>query len=200
MIAKLYGIIDELGEDYVIINVSGVGYLVYISKQTMQNIGQESEHTSLHIETIVKEDGISLYGFADVNERLWFKYLTTVKGVGAKIGLAILSLHSFQDIIKAILERNKTAFSAVSGVGPKLAERIILELKEKAASAPVVAIDIGKQISKAQIEMAEDAVSALVNLGYNRSDAYKNVKKIVESNDNLKIGDIIRMALKEFAS
>lgn len=180
MIAKLSGKVDSVGMDWVIIDVGGVGYLVFCSSRTLGALATGMA-VSLMIETHVREDHIHLYGFADATERDWFRLLTTVQGVGAKVGLAILSVLEPGEILRAIASGDKTAIGRANGVGPKLANRILTELKDKAgnmalgamASAPAgdKAPTTAPAVAGGVREEISDAVSALVNLGYSPSDA-----------------------------
>ncbi len=179
MIAKLTGLVDSTGEDYVIIDVGGVGYSVFCSNRTLNMLATATGTVSVMIETHVREDHIHLYGFADEAERAWFKLLTTVQGVGAKVCLAILSVLSPDNLVQAIAAQDKAAVTQAPGVGPKLATRILSELKDK-----VGGISLGSTTAVLEGEVAyadggsqfaNDAVSALVNLGYGRSDAFRVV-------------------------
>ena len=179
MIAKLTGLVDSTGEDYVIIDVGGVGYSVFCSNRTLNMLATATGTVSVMVETHVREDHIHLYGFADEAERAWFKLLITVQGVGAKVCLAILSVLSPDNLVQAIAAQDKTAVTQAPGVGPKLATRILSELKDK-----VGGISLGSTTAVLEGEVAyaeggnqfaNDAVSALVNLGYGRSDAFRVV-------------------------
>ncbi len=210
MIAKLRGIIDSLGDDYCIIDVNGVGYLVSASAKTLGklNLGAEA---SLLTEMIVREDNISLFGFADAWEKEWFNTLTKVQGVGAKVCLSILSVMTPAQLSQAIGAQDKTSFCRASGVGPKLAARIITELKDK-----IVAIPVGSNSTEAlndtpsakpimpatdaDYSKSEDVISALVNLGYQRLEAYRAVSKVMAENTDASVPTLIRLALKEFVS
>ncbi|WP_135076228.1 Holliday junction branch migration protein RuvA [Terasakiella sp. SH-1] len=206
MIAKLKGLVDSFGEDWVIMDVNGVGYLVFASSKTLAKLPKAGEACSLMIETHVREDHIHLYGFADAGERDWFKLLTTVQGVGAKVGLAILSTLSAQDIVHAIAAQDKKALTRANGVGPKVATRILTELKDKAGAIALTpsatgSSDTGEAPASASFGGAPvEAASALVNLGYNRSDALAAVSK---ANKKLggegKLDDLIREGLKELS-
>lgn len=210
MIAKLTGIIDTLSQGYLILDVNGVGYLVQASNRTLSRIGGKGDPASLLIETVIREDAFTLFGFADQAEQEWFKLLTSVQGVGAKAGLAILSVNTPDKIALAIAAQDKAAIQAADGVGPKLATRILTELKDKAAnidlspSSQAVSYDeIATEEATADTGIDNDAISALVNLGYARSDAFTAVTKAKaqapkESNDNLQ--DLIRLALKELSA
>lgn len=205
MIGKLTGIIDSFAEGHVILDVGGVGYLVHASRRTMGRIGQKGDPASMLIETAVREDAITLYGFADPAEQQWFKLLTSVQGVGAKVGLSILSIAAPEKIGMAIAAQDKAFITQADGVGPKLALRILTELKDKAANLQMG--NAGKPVNYSNIASEDeapqgldhDAVSALVNLGYGKSDAYSAVMRAKEkANDNLK--DLIRQALKELSA
>lgn len=205
MIGKLTGIIDTLAKGYLILDVQGVGYLVQASNRTLSRIGQKGDPASLLIETNVREDAITLFGFADRAEQEWFKLLTSVQGVGAKAGLAILSVAAPDKISLAIAAQDKAPIQAADGVGPKLATRILTELKDKAANidlAPAPSSVSYNDIAAPKEEdttIDNDAVSALINLGYARSDAYQAVMKAKpQANDNLQ--SLIRLALKELSA
>jgi len=173
MIAKLAGILDQVGPEGAIIDVGGVGYLAFCSARTIGRLPPAGSAARLLIETHVREDHIHLYGFADAAERDWFRLLTTVQGVGARLALAILSAVSPEALGLAILAQDKTALTRAEGVGPKLAARIVNELRDKAgavAQAPAASVNGAAAIAEAGA--AGDAVSALVNLGYRRSEAY----------------------------
>ncbi|QQG35455.1 MAG: Holliday junction branch migration protein RuvA [Micavibrio aeruginosavorus] len=205
MIAKLSGIMDSAGQDYLILDVNGVGYQVFASGRTLSRV-QKGEPLSLLIDTHVREDHIHLYGFMDKAEQEWFRLLTSVQGVGAKVGMAILSACPVDRLGFAIAAGDAAFVRQADGVGPKLATRIVTELKDKAAKidlapsskpqgqAPTKTIG---QFSPADVE--SDAVSALVNLGYGRADAYSAVLQVRgKANDNL--SEILKLALKELGS
>ncbi|MCW8916737.1 MAG: Holliday junction branch migration protein RuvA [Magnetovibrio sp.] len=177
MIALLKGLIEEVGDGWAVIDVSGVGYLVFCSSRTLGRLGI-GEAASIHIETHVREDHIHLYGFLETNEREWFKLLTTVQGVGAKVGLAILSVLSGDELTHAIAAGDKAQVGRANGVGPKLAGRIVTELKDKVAKmalGPAAAPKGVKVAGSTDVAVGgdntRDAVSALVNLGYSPTDA-----------------------------
>ena len=203
MIGKLSGIIDSFSTSHLILDVQGVGYLINASQRTLGRIGQKREAASLLIETSVREDAITLYGFADAAEQEWFKLLTSVQGVGAKAGLAILSVCPPEKVSLAIAAQDKAMLTQADGVGPKLATRILTELKDKAAnmdvspaSAPASFKELGEE--EGEVSVDQDAVSALINLGYGRADAYQAVVRAKDkANDNLE--DLIRVALKELS-
>ena len=216
MIAKLSGLIDSVGSNHVIIDVGGVGYLVYASSRTLAKIGsKKGVPVSLLIETIVREDQITLYGFADAAEKEWFLILCTVQGVGAKVAQSILAAVPADRLPVVIASQDKTAIRMADGVGEKLAVRIITELKEKAgkmalglAATQQAQSATGKKDKKGAAPVAElpitasnDAVSALINLGYGRSEAFSAVAGVLrEKGDDLPLGDLIRESLKELSA
>lgn len=211
MIAKLRGIIDTLGEDFCVIDVNGVGYLVSASAKTLSKLKIGSEATLFTIMT-VREDDISLFGFADVWEKEWFSTLTKVQGVGAKVCLSILSVLTPVQLAQAIGAQDKASFCRANGVGPKLAARIVTELKDKIVTVPVTSNNtdvlntdtaaIAPIISATDVDYSksEDVTSALVNLGYQRIDAYRTAVKVTNSNPDADLATLIRLALKEFAN
>lgn len=205
MIGKLSGHIDSFGPDYILLDVGGVGYVVHCSGRTLQGAGQKGDAVSLLIDTHVREDAISLYGFKDAMEQQWFRLLTSVQGVGSRVGMAILSACPPERLGFAIISGDKNAIQQADGVGPKLATRIVTELKDKAGK-----IDLSSALPKkeaannpaiAAASIDNDAVSALVNLGYAKADAYQAVlaAKTKAGNDNVALGEIIRLALKELS-
>lgn len=208
MIAKLRGLVDSVYEDNCIIDVGGVGYLVSASSRTLGKLAKGTE-VSLLIETVVREDSISLYGFYDAWEKEWFNTLTKVQGVGAKVCLSILSALSPAQLAQAVSAQDKNSFLRASGVGPKLAARLVTELKDKIVVIPgsdVSLQDISvdktpEQPVSAPVEdnIAEDVISALVNLGYQRLEAYRAVSKVYAENADKPLSELIRLALKEFA-
>lgn len=211
MIAKLRGIVDTIGEDFCVIDVNGVGYLVSASAKTLSKLKKDSEATLLTVMT-VREDDISLFGFADAWEKEWFCTLTKVQGVGAKVGLSILSVLNPAQLSQAIGAQDKASFCRANGVGPKLAARIVIELKDKIVTVPVTsngseflnpeATEVNTITSKQDIDYSksEDVTSALVNLGYQRIEAYRVASKVLAENPEAEISTLIRMALKEFAN
>jgi len=212
MIAKLRGIIDTIGEDSCVIDVNGVGYDVAASAKTLGKLHLGEETTLLTIMT-VREDDISLFGFADAWEKEWFNTLTKVQGVGAKVCLSILSVLSPTQLSQAIGAQDKASFCRASGVGPKLAARIVTELKDKIVTVPVAvggkpltadnsepaALKIAAP-TEADYSKSEDVTSALVNLGYQRLDAYRAASKALSANPDANVATLIRLALKEFAN
>ena len=185
MIAKLRGIVDSLGDDWVVIDVGGVGYLVFASARTLSRL-QAREAANLVIDTHVREDHIHLYGFSSEDEKSCFRLLLTVQGVGAKVALAILSLHTPDDVAHILAAGDRAALTRAAGVGPKLAGRILAELKEKCPTfgesekggvSYVGRVSPSSHVSSGRVESngSGDAVSALVNLGYGRADAFSAV-------------------------
>jgi Holliday junction DNA helicase RuvA len=180
VIGKLTGVIDSLSEDGLVLDVNGVGYVVQASGKTMSRLGEAGTSASLLIETQMREDAITLFGFADAAERDWFRLLRNVQGVGGKVALSILSTLAAEELASAIAAQDKASVSRANGVGPKLAQRIVSELKDKAAgmafgAAPNVATLAAKPAAGG--DLVHDAVSALVNLGYRRAEAFGAVSK-----------------------
>lgn len=208
MIGKLSGIIDSFGPDYILLDVSGVGYLVHASPRTLQQSGQSGDAVSLLIDTHVREDAINLYGFKDAMEQQWFRLLTSVQGVGARVGMAILGACPPERLGFAIISGDKAAIQAADGVGPKLALRIVTELKDKAGKidlhmpAKLEGKGAAPAASAALPSLENDAVSALVNLGYAKADAFQAVLAARQkaNNDNAALSDVIRLALKELSA
>lgn len=205
MIARLKGIVEDIGDDWVVIDVNGVGYLVFASGRTLGKL-VVGEATVMFIETNVREDHIHLYGFADTLERDGFKLLTTVQGVGAKVGLAMQSVLSMDEISRAILSGDKAAITRAPGVGPKLAARIISELKDKVgtiALGQALKTETGTRpaASAGHAQGAvSDAVSALVNLGYSPSQALGVVAEAAgEIGEDADVGVLIRAGLSKLA-
>ena len=210
MIGKLTGRVDEVAEDHLILDVNGVGYLVFASGKTLSALPEKGGVVSLLTETHVREDHIHLYGFATVAERVWFRTLTTVQGVGVKMAMAILSALSPEQILTAIAAQDKKALTVVSGVGPKLAERLVIELKSQAVklgaagfSMPANAGENKKTNASARSaapSVVEDALSALVHLGYSRSDAFTVVMRLQGDKPDATLDVLIRDSLRELAA
>ncbi|PCJ96038.1 MAG: Holliday junction branch migration protein RuvA [Zetaproteobacteria bacterium] len=209
MIGKLSGIIDYFDTNSLILDVGGVGYVVLASSRTLSSIGQIGDTASLLITTNVREDAITLYGFADALEKQWFALLTSVQGVGAKAGMAILAACPANQLGFAIAAQDKAVLTRAAGVGPKLATRILTELKDKAGKIDISQGQKGIVPPKTSIDnvqvsenygIDQDAVSALTNLGYGSSDAYKAVLNVQKkSNDNADLQTVIRLALRELS-
>jgi len=212
MIARLKGIVEAVDTDTAIIDVQGVGYLVACSSRTLSKMAV-GEAVALWIETVVREDAISLFGFMDAHEKAWFKKLTTVQGVGAKVGLAILTVLQPDALARAIASVDKAAIGRANGVGPKLAQRILTELKDKVAelAGPVIGLSpvtmpvSGKKMAPKDDadprgQIAADSVSALVNLGYGQSDAFAVVSGILSTSEEVPtVEQVIARALKDMA-
>lgn len=200
MIGKLKGRIEETGADHLVVDVGGVGYLVQASSRTLSRAGGVGEAVVLFIETVVREDAIRLFGFLSAEEREWFRLLQTVQGVGAKVALALLSALAPGELSQAIILQDKAAVARTPGIGPKLAQRIVTELKDKAGvlTAPLpVAEGI---IVRAPQGVAAEAASALVNLGYSMSDAAGAVaSSIAELGETTRLDALIRAALRQLA-
>jgi Holliday junction DNA helicase RuvA len=204
MIGKLTGIIDSYGEDFVILDVNGVGYLVHCSGRTLQELPAVGEAVALSIETHVREDQIRLFGFVSGGEREWFRLLQTVQGVGTKVALAILSTLKPADLATAIAMRDKATITRTPGVGPKVAERIVTELKDKAPALAVVDPAVVRLSGALDDRRAPgpvlDAVSALINLGYGQPQAAAAIAAAVrEAGEGADTARLIRLALKELA-
>ena len=204
MIAKLSGVLDSTGTDWAVVDVAGVGYLLFCSSRTLAALPGKGKTVSLQVETHVREDRIHLYGFADAAEREWFRLLTTVQGVGSRVALAVQSVLSPTDLMQAILAQDRTALTRASGVGPKLAGRIVAELKDKVGgislSVPSAALAGAAAATEAAGPLA-DAVSALVNLGYRRTEAFGAVAHAAQSlGPEAGIEALIRAGLKELSA
>ena len=197
MIAKLTGLMDFVGDGFLILDVNGVGYRVFCSNQTLSKCSAKGMNMSLFIETQVREDHIHLFGFADAAEKEWFTVLTNVQGVGAKVGLAILSALTPNDLSLALATGDSKAFTRASGVGPKLAVRIVTELKGKAGTVGTTLADMPISGGDIPSGAMNEAISALVNLGYGRSEAGMVVGGVLKSNPQANVSDIIRLSLKE---
>jgi holliday junction DNA helicase RuvA len=204
MIGKLRGVVDSAGEDSVIVDVGGVGYVVHCSARTLQGLPAAGEAVSLAIETHVREDQIRLFGFASDAEREWFRLLQTVQGVGAKVALSILGTLRPADLATAVAMRDKAAIARSPGVGPKVAERVVTELKDKAAAFATVdpaAIRLSADAADARAPRPiADAISALVNLGYGQPQAAAAIAAAVrEAGEGAEAARLIRLGLKELA-
>lgn len=201
MIGRLRGVVDGIEDQKCLIDVSGVGYVVFASTRTLSALPNPPGIASLLIETQVREDAISLYGFASSAERDWFRLLTTVQGVGAKVALGMLSALSPDQLIAAIASQDKTALTRAPGVGPKLAARLLTELRERAGAMPGGgggAILPATPIPGAGA--AADALSALLNLGYRRAEAEAALTKaIAEQGDDAPLDILIRAGLRNLS-
>jgi len=204
MIGKLRGVIDSYGEDWVILDVGGVGYQAFCSARTLQSLPPAGEAARLAIETYVREDMIRLYGFADEVEREWFRLLMTVQGVGARVALAVLGTLKPGDLATAIALQDKAALARAPGVGKKVAERIVAELRDKApaySSADPAVVHLQADIAESRAARpVADAVSALVNLGYAQVQASAAVAAATRSaGESADAETLIRLGLRELA-
>ena len=199
MIAKLTGLVDSLGEDWVVIDVGGVGYLVFGSGGTLGRL-EAGEIASLEIETHVREDHIHLYGFTDAVERDWFRILMMVQGVGARVALAILTVLTPDQLMPVIAAADKAALTRAAGVGSKLAGRIVAELKDKVGNIALGSAVVGDAAVGTVGDAAAAAVSALVNLGYGPTESYAAVSHAVRRLGSLAgVEALIRAGLAELA-
>lgn len=205
MIGKLKGVVDSFGDDWVIIDVHGVGYQVHCSARTMGTLPSTGEAATLAIETHVRETEIKLFGFTADLEREWFRLLQNVQGVGAKVALAILGTLSPGDLASAIALQDKAMVSRAPGVGPKVAQRIVAELKDKAPALSGDATgtiglqqEIGSGVAGGAVQ---DAVSALTNLGYSSQQASAAVgAALKEAGEDAQSATLIRLGLRELSS
>ena len=202
MIAKLKGTVDAIDGDSAVIDVNGVGYLVSASTRTLRDLVVGGPATLL-VETIVREDAIALYGFLETAERDWFRILTTVQGVGDRVALSILSTLAPEEIARAIAAQDRASLSRAAGVGPKLAARLATELKDKAAAfgvAPAPSHAAAAVPAGTGGSVNEDAVSALVNLGYRRVEAFGAVARVTQRlGSSAQLDAVIRAGLQELA-
>jgi Holliday junction DNA helicase RuvA len=203
MIGKLKGIVDAVGEAHAIIDVGGVGYEVHASSRTLRNLAP-GEAVSLAIETHVREDAIRLFGFTSEVERAWFRLLQTIQGVGAKVALAVLGTLSTQDLANAIALQNWAAVEQSPGVGKKLAQRIVAELKDKAPALSVAGLNVPAMAKGGRVPAADsataEAISALTNLGYQPAQASQAVAAaMAELGQVADTAKLIRRGLKELA-
>lgn len=201
MIAQLSGRIVEQNTNQLILDVHGVGYLVTVSSSTLSQIQALSGTISLLIEMIVREDSLILYGFYTSEEKSAFTLLQSVQGVGAKAAISILSVLTPDSLKQAILSSDKAMVSRADGVGPKLAQRIVNELAEKVGKLPTSlgnTENMGVSPSGAgQSAISQDAISALVNLGYSQSEAWAAVQRASAKSNTDELGQLLNLALKE---
>ncbi|MEO9530654.1 Holliday junction branch migration protein RuvA [Roseibium sp.] len=204
MIGKLKGTIDSYGEDHVILDVHGVGYQVHCPSRILQGLPRAGEAAVLFIETIVREDMIRLYGFSAEAEREWFRMLMTVQGVGAKVALGILGILKAGEVANAIALGDKASITRAPGVGKRVAERILAELKDKAPGLATVdegTLSVSQTVAdNVAARPVAEAVSALTNLGYAPAQASAAVARAMQSaGDDAKTETLIRLGLKELA-
>ena len=225
MIGKVTGIIDYVSDDHILVDVSGIGYLIYVTGSTLNKIPVAGQKISLFTELIVREDLLQLVGFITPNEREWYKLLTSVQGVGSKAALALLGHISIRALSRAILLEDSETIKAAQGIGPKIAKRLVLELKGKVPRMLTLAsktsnsftdeqagnneLEEEKAITKDGYQRFEfeeisnielDATSGLVNLGYPQIDASKVIAEILnEADDKMNVEELIKLALKKLA-
>lgn len=204
MIGKLKGLIESYGQDSVIVDVNGVGYEVHCSARTLQELPGIGQPATLSIETHVREDQIRLFGFVAEIEREWFRLLQTVQGVGTKVALAVLGTLKPSELASAIAMRDKAMVARAPGVGPKVAERIVTELKDKAPAYtnvdPALVRLTGALDDKRAPAPVTDAVSALVNLGYAQAQAAAAIAAAARhAGEGAEATTLIRLGLKELA-
>lgn len=196
MIARLRGLLDSFTADHAIIDVQGVGYLVAASSRTLSALGAIGDEVVLHTEMLVSDDAIRLVGFGSIEERDWYRLLTSVQGVGARVALAILSALNSDELHRAVASADKAMVARAQGVGPKLAQRIVNELKDKTGG-----IILGTGIGAAPIIAggnAADAVSAMLNLGFRPAEASSAVAKAeAELGPEASLDALVRSALKK---
>ena len=197
MIAHLKGRIEATGIDSIVIDVNGVGYLAGASARTLAALGAVGEFATLHTEMLVSEDSIRLMGFATAAERDWFRHLTSVQGVGAKVALAILSILSPEEVQTAVARADAAMIARANGVGPKLAQRIVNELKDKAGGVALAAAGSGAAPASGA---AQDAVSAMLNLGFKPAEASAAVNAAAdELGSGATLDALVRLALRKAA-
>tara|TARA_A100001011_G_C14083853_1_gene745669 strand:+ start:115 stop:786 length:672 start_codon:yes stop_codon:yes gene_type:complete len=221
MIGRISGILDYVSADHILVDVGGVGYIVYITQSTISNLPNLGDIISLFTELVVKEDLLQLVGFITPVEREWYKLLTSVQGVGSKAALALLGQIPIQNISRAILLEDCTTITSAQGIGPKIAKRLVVELKGKVPSMikfenkSGISLKNGtKELIKKNYEITDqnfsqnnisqkeiDAISALMNLGYSQLNASQVIAKIIDaSKEELDVEDIIRLSLKTLVS
>ena len=200
MIARLRGRLDSIAEDHAVVDVGGVGYLVLCSARTLAALPGIGEAVDLHIETQLRAESIALYGFKEPAERVWFRLLQTVQGVGARVALGLLSVLAPDELARAVAAQDKAALSRASGVGPRLAGRIASELRERLVDLPLPGVTVDATLTVGASGPAADAVSALINLGYGRSEAHAAIAKAVATLGEQAAPDaLIRTGLQELA-
>jgi Holliday junction DNA helicase RuvA len=203
MIAKLRGIIDSVGEDWVILDVGGVGYQISCSAQTLARLEKPGAPATFHTEMRMRDEVPHLYGFVERAELDWFRILTTVQGVGAKVALAILSVLTPDALVLALASGDKASLARADGVGPKLAARIAAELKDKAQNLSLRIVVDRSAVMPGKPQPAQqpnaEAVSALVNLGYGRADAFAAVMAVAGQGER-PLNELIRLALRELSA
>ena len=221
MIGRISGVVDYISEDHIIIDVGGVGYIIYVTQTTISNSPKLGEKMSLFTELVVKEDLLQLVGFISPVEREWYKLLTSVQGVGSKAALALLGQIPIQVLSRAILLEDSKTITSAQGIGPKIAKRLVVELKGKVPnmikinsksdlSLSNVSTELTNQTYEISVQKKDqylpqndmsqkeiDAISGLINLGYSQLNASQVVAKVInDSREELVVEDIIRLSLK----
>ncbi len=197
MIGKIKGVIDQIFFDHLIVNNNEIGYLIFCPKKLLNNL-TSGTIIELFIYTHVREDHIHLYGFQDISEKNAFILLQSIKGVGSKMALNIISYLSIKEIEISLINKDRSIFSTIPGIGNKLAERIIVELKDKFSTCITTSsLNTKEKTHNNDNFMIIDAVSALVNLGINRIDAHNRVINIFNNNKNISLDEIIKLSLKK---
>lgn len=207
MIGQLRGLVGDVETDRCLVDVHGVGYVVFASTRTLDQLPHPPEVARVLIETVVREDAIQLFGFADAEERSWFRLLTTVQGVGSRVALGILSANTPSSLWHAVTAEDKLPFTQASGVGPRLATRLLTELKSKVAKMPVPSNTIATTAHKtsnndgalAEGGIERDALMALEGLGFRRSESWPVIMQAIAHHENASLDLVIRLALKELA-
>lgn len=202
MIAKLKGVIDTIGLDHVLVDVNGVCYHVFASAKTLSRVGSEGDPVVLVTEMVIRNELPQLFGFQDFFEQEWFRLLTTVQGVGARVALAILSVLTPDELALSIYNQDKSQITRADGVGPKLALRIISELKDKVSNIPAGGSTYPNLARKdTDSSQVADAFSALESLGYRRHEAAAAIQQAMEQlGAQASTGDIVRVALSIFGN
>jgi holliday junction DNA helicase RuvA len=198
LIAQLTGRVDALEDGRCIIDVNGVGYLVHASTRTLSALPVPPAVARILVETHVRDDAILLYGFVESAERDWFRLLTTVQGVGGRVALSVLSVLSPRDLTAAIAAGDRASLTRVPGVGTRLAIRLLTELRDKVGAMPTAPAFSSVRAPASQ--MAEDTISALLNLGYRRQEVQSVVGHVVDrAGDAATLDAVLRDSLKELA-
>jgi Holliday junction DNA helicase RuvA len=200
MIALLRGRITGVLDDALIVDVGGVGYLVHCAPLTAATLRGQGEAVEVHVETQMREDSITLYGFADPAERLWFRQLQGIQGVGARTALAVLGVLPPPALVNAVAAQDRAALTRAPGVGPKLAARILSELKDRVGAMPTPSVRVAASAAAPPGDAAGDAVAALVNLGYGRADAFAAIARCQARLGDAPTATLIREGLKELAA
>lgn len=199
MIAHLRGILAAIGDDHAIIDVAGVGYLVAVAPATLERLPRVGEAVELHTELHMREDGITLYGFPDAADRTWFRLLQTVQGVGARVALSLLGTLRPNELANAITAGDKAMLARASGVGARLAARIVAELKDRVGTLPQASRG---ELPAASLDSgANDALSALLHLGYGRAEAYAALARVqARLGPELAVDALVRESLRELTT